>query len=44
LTTKEIEKRGKCLVKWENVCNAIFAGGLSVLNLKLQNSTLIMNI
>ena len=39
---KDIEKRGKCLVKWEDVCKAKAAGGLGVLNLRTQCSALLM--
>ena len=39
---KEIEKKGKCLVKWEKVCLPKSAGGLGVLNLREQNKALLM--
>ena len=39
---KDIEKRGKCLVKWDKVCRPKKAGGLGVLDLKTQNSALIL--
>ena len=39
---KEIEKKGKCLVKWDRVCLPKEAGGLGVLNLRIQNKALLM--
>jgi hypothetical protein len=39
---KDIEKKGKCLVKWENVCKPKKAGVLGVLNLRTQNIALLM--
>jgi hypothetical protein len=39
---KDIEQKGKCLVKWENVCKPKKAGGLAVLNLRIQNIALLM--
>ena len=39
---KDIEKRGKCLVKWDNVCKPKRAGGLGVLDLRTQNTALLL--
>ena len=39
---KDIEKKGKCLVKWEKVCMPKAAGGLGVINLREQNKALLM--
>ena len=39
---KDIDKKGKCLVKWENVCKSKQDGGLGVLNLCTQNIGLLM--
>jgi hypothetical protein len=39
---KEINKCGKCLVKWEKVCLPKNAGGLGVLNLREQNKALMI--
>ena len=39
---KDIEKKGKCLVKWEKVCLSKEPGGLGVKNLRIQNNALIM--
>jgi hypothetical protein len=39
---KEINKSGKCLVKWEKVCLPKNAGGLGVLNLREQNKALMI--
>jgi hypothetical protein len=39
---KEINKSGKCLVKWEKVCLPQKAGGLGVLNLREQNKALMI--
>jgi len=39
---KEIDKGGKCLVKWEKVCLPKSAGGLGVLNLREQNKALLI--
>jgi hypothetical protein len=39
---KDIEQKGKCLVKWENVCKPKKAGGLGVLNLRTQNIALLL--
>ena len=39
---KDIHKKGKCLVKWENVCKPKRVGGLGVLNLRKQNIALLM--
>jgi hypothetical protein len=42
---KDINKCGKCLVKWENVCLPKKSGGLGVLNLREYNKALmIMNL
>jgi hypothetical protein len=38
LRGKEIEKKGKCLVKWEKVCKPKNAGGLGVLHLRTHCS------
>jgi hypothetical protein len=37
---KEIDKHGKCLVSWNKVCLPKKAGGLGVLDLKIQNKAL----
>ena len=39
---KDIHKKGKCLVKWENVCKPKKVGGLGVLNLRKHNIALLM--
>ena len=39
---KDIEKKGKCLVKWENVCKPKEAGGLGIISLRDQNKALLM--
>jgi hypothetical protein len=39
---KDIEQKGKCLVKWYNVCKPKKAGGLGVLNLRTQNIALLL--
>ena len=39
---KDIHKKGKCLVKWENVCKPKRLGGLGILNLRTQNIALLM--
>lgn len=39
---KEIEKKGKCLVKWDNVCLPKDKGGLGILSLRDQNKALMM--
>ena len=39
---KEIDKKGKCLVKWDKVSRPKEAGGLGVLDLRKQNEPLIM--
>jgi hypothetical protein len=39
---KDIEQKGKCLVKWENVCKPKKSGGLGVLNLRTQNIALLL--
>ena len=39
---KDIHKKVKCLVKWENVCKPKKFGGLGVLNLRTQNTALLM--
>ena len=40
--SSEIEKRGKCLVKWDKVCKPKKAGGLGVLDLRTQNNALMI--
>lgn len=39
---KDINKQGKCLVKWEIVCLPKDAGGLGVLDLRQHNKTLLV--
>jgi hypothetical protein len=39
---KDFQQKGKCLVKWENVCKPKKAGGLGVLNLRTQNVALLL--
>ena len=39
---KEFEKKRICLVKWVNVCKPKKISGLRVLNLRIQNVTLLM--
>ena len=39
---KDIEKKGKCLVKWETVCKPKEAGGLGIKSLRIQNNALMM--
>ena len=39
---KDIEKEGKCRVKWEKVCLSKEAGGIGVKNLRIQNNAFIM--
>ena len=39
---KDIHQKGKCLVKWENVCKPKRVGGLGVLNLGKHNISLLM--
>jgi hypothetical protein len=39
---KNIQKHGKCLAKWDNVCLPKKNGGLGVLNLRVQNQALII--
>ena len=39
---RDIDKRGNCLVKWEHICKPKKAGGLGVLNLRTQNTALLM--
>ena len=39
---KEIDKKGKCLVKWDKVCRPKTAGGLGIKKLRIQNNALIM--
>ena len=38
---KDINKKGNCLVKWDNVCLPKKAGDLGVLDLRIQNKTLL---
>jgi hypothetical protein len=40
--SKDIEKKAKCIVKWEKVYKPKKAGGLGVLNLRNQNKALLM--
>lgn len=39
---KDINKHGKCLVKWDTICLPKDAGGLGVLDLWQQNRALLM--
>jgi hypothetical protein len=39
---KQIEEKGKWLVKWEKICRPKKAGGIGILNLRTQNIALIM--
>ena len=39
---KGIDKKGKCLVKWEKVCKPKNAGGLGIKSLRVQNNALMM--
>jgi hypothetical protein len=39
---KDIDKKGKCLVKWEKVCKPKKAGGIGVLSLRVQPKTMLM--
>lgn len=39
---KDINKQGKCLVKWDTICLPKEVGGLGVLDLRQQNRTLPM--
>ena len=39
---RDINKKGNCLVKWEQVCKPKKCGGMGVMNLRTQNSALLM--